>query len=167
MKMPNYIMPKDLDAKPSEIAGASSGLSKGTETLKLVNELLQNGNKFIDGLQMVLNKKASQEGNVQLTNEQIEAKAHKQAQMILDNQKAQFSQEEIIMQPQAPKPASYRINIKTEQATKQLRELILKLEQKKTIGDYVKFDLAELDKMGVIDSAVEQFLIQNTELVQQ
>jgi hypothetical protein len=175
-KMPQYILPKDLDTKPANtgVADANAGLSKGTETLKLVNDLLTNGNKFLDGLTMILNKKKD-EGNIQLSEEQINAKAHKIAQEQLNNQKAQYSQEEMILTPQAPKQApapqiitiekKYKVKVK-EGSTQGLKDMLLLLDQDKTIGNYIKYDLAEIEKEGFLFPAVEQWIIKNTEIVE-
>jgi hypothetical protein len=168
--MPSYVMPKDLENmnKPIKEDTASNKISQGNEMIGKINDLLGNANKFMDNLQIILNRKIKEPQNPQELEASIEAKANK-----LYEQKQQFN-DGVPMElnpPQTPiqtpiqpiqpqiKEIKYKITVDRDKAVEDLLLMIKNLEQKKTIKQYLDEDLKQLNEMGLIHSAVEQWIL--------
>lgn len=55
-------------------------------------------------------------------------------------------------------PPKININYKSQEAANYLKDSLSKLDQKKTIGDYLNGEIKEMEEAGILKAGIEHFL---------
>jgi len=149
---PNYVMPEQLlKSEPT----SSFNLNQPVKAIEQLTDLVSKGQKLMETVQSLRGIKKSETDvatKIETGVDKGVANATQQARQIESNAGVVTNKE-------------MKINFKVERAIEKIKEFLKNQEQEKTIKK-VQEEVKELDVNGLLEPAVQQFLEENTEIIE-